>query len=86
MMAVDIVILTFLGLFALVIVAIVLVNVYRAGRRDGECLGAAREEAKAWRNFALAQANVALLSEPRADDAGEKWEFPEEKPKEDMPC
>jgi hypothetical protein len=86
MMVLDLIVLTFLFLFTLVVMAIVLVNVYRAGRRDGECLGAAREEAKAWRNFALAQANVAALSEPRADDAGEKWELPDQKPKEDLPC
>jgi hypothetical protein len=84
-MVLDIVVLTFLGLFAFVIVAIVLLNVYRAGRRDGECLGAAREEAKAWRSFALANANVAALGEPRVDNS-EKWELPDQKPKEDLPC
>jgi len=79
MMVLDLVVLTFLFLFALVIVAIVLAHVYRAGRRDGECLGAAREEAKAWRNFALAQANVAALEARGADDAGSgaEWELPE---------
>ena len=86
MTVLDIILLTFLFLFALVVVAIVLLNVYRAGRRDGECLGTAREEAQAWRRFALAQANVAALEARGAEDAGEKWEIPDQKGKEDMPC
>jgi len=76
MMVLDITMLTILFLFALVVVAITLMAVYRGGRRDGEELGAAREQAKAWRNIATAQARVEALGEPHAGDV---WELPDQK-------
>jgi hypothetical protein len=69
--------LTFLFLFALVVVAVVLMSVYRRGFNDGERFGAARAGADHWRNFARAQAGVEALGPPRAEEPRAEWELPE---------
>ena len=77
MMILDLTMLTFLFLFALVVVAAVLMSVYRRGFNDGEKCGAARAGADHWRNFARAQANAEALGPPRVAEHGEEWELPE---------
>lgn len=77
-MILDLTMLTFLFLFALVVVALVLMSVYRRGFNDGERFGAARAGDKFWRSFARAQAC--------ADAVAEDWEFPDQETKEDLPC
>jgi hypothetical protein len=69
--------LTFLFLFALVVVAIVLVNVYQRGFNDGERFGAVMQEAKAWRDIARARAGVEEPGPPRVAEPGAEWELPE---------
>jgi len=86
MMVLDLTMLTILFLFSLVVVAVVLMSVYRRGFNDGERFGAAMEEARGWRTIARAQSRVEALTSPRADDAGELWELPDPKRKEDLSC
>jgi hypothetical protein len=78
-MILDLTMLTFLFLFALVVVAVVLMSVYRRGFDDGERFGAARAGADHWRNFARAQAGVEAHGPPGADDRGVEWELPDPK-------
>ena len=77
MITLDPVTFTLLILLIVVVTAITLEYVHRNGRREGEKLGAAREAARFWRNFASAQAEA---------DACDEWELSDQKPKEDLPC
>ena len=77
-MILDVMMFTFLFLFTLVVIAVVLMRVYRAWRRDGEEMGAQRERALSWERIARARERVAVIGVVGpAEIAGDEWELPD---------